>query len=124
MFRNRNLPNQINRNVKEQQDVNEVITMENVIKYQQHKFNPREPLFLSVQQFEELCKTTYDGSVPFTITAIVGEERKEEKKEEEIIKEDNISVSVNNEPEYPAPNANVEPEPYVYKKSVAKKSKR
>lgn len=123
MFRNRTLPNQINRNVKAQQDLNESITMESVIKYQQHKFNPHEPLFLSVQQFEELCKTTYDGSVPFTITAVVGEERKEDKKDEEV-KEDKIKVSENNEPEYPAPNANVEPEPYVYKKSASKKSKR
>ena len=46
----------------------------------------------------------------------------EDKKED--IREDNITVSESNEPEYPAPNAYVEPEPYVYKKSAAKKSKR
>ena len=79
MFRNRNLPNVVNRKLAAPDpDDNEPVTMENIIKFQQHKFNPHEPIFLSVSQYEELCKTTYDGSVPFTFTCVVGDERKEE----------------------------------------------
>lgn len=118
MFRNRNLPNVINRKlIAPIVDENETITMESVIKYQQHKPNPHEPIFLSVSQYEELCKTTYDGSIPFTFTCVVGDERKEEKNEssEEGVEEtkDEIKISeVINDAE----------EPYVpSKKKKAKK---
>lgn len=126
MFRHLNNPNIINRNFKQEQDHNDTINMESIVKLQKQKFNPHEPIFLSVSQFEELCKTTYDGSYPFTITAIVNKDEisaklEEEKKLNE--KMDNITITEikNQEPEYPAPNDNVEPEPYVYKKQKQKK---
>ena len=59
-----------NTNTKEQLQHNESITMETIVKLQKHKFNPHEPTFLNRSQFEELCKSTYDGNVPFTITRL------------------------------------------------------
>jgi hypothetical protein len=122
MFRHLNNPNIVNRNFKQEQDHNETINMESIVKIQKHKFNPHEPIFLSVSQFEELCKTTYDGNTPFTITAIVDKD-KEISANEINEKIDNITITEikNEEPEYPAPNSNVDPEPYVYKKQKQKK---
>lgn len=95
-------------------DHTEPITMESVMKFQQHKFNPHEPLFLSVKQYEELCKTTYDGSVPFTFTAVVGDERKDDQNSSsegvEESKDDIVVTEVSNTIE------KEEEQPYVPKK--------
>jgi hypothetical protein len=86
MFRRNNLPNIVRRGVEplKEPDDNETITIHDITRIQQHKFNPHEPIFLSVRQYEEICKNTYDGNVPFTITAIVGQD---EKKKEEGVEE-------------------------------------
>ena len=115
MFRNRNLPNVVNRKLAAPvPDENEPVTMENIIKYQQHKFNPHEPIFLSVSQYEELCKTTYDGSVPFTFTCVVGDERKEEQNDSsEGVEESKDDIRVT---EIPNTMEKEEEQPYVPKK--------
>lgn len=100
MFRHLSLPNNHNRNTKLQLDQSDIINMETIVKLQKQKSNPHEPTFLSKCQYEELCKTTYDGNVPFTITPIV--EGVEEIKQEEIKQE----------------------ETYVYKKTPVKRNKK
>lgn len=84
MFRRNNLQNNVRRGVSQLSEPqhNETITLHDITKLQQHKYNPHEPIFLSVKQYEEICKNTYDGNVPFTITAIVGQDDKKEGVEE------------------------------------------
>jgi hypothetical protein len=98
MFRRTTLPNNVRRGVEVLPDPhdNETITIHDITRIQQHKYNPHEPIFLSVKQYEEICKNTYDGAVPFTISAIVGQDDKkdgvkESKNQEQ--KSDGISVT-------------------------------
>jgi hypothetical protein len=86
MFRKQMLKQNQNYNTKEQLQHNESITMETIVKLQKHKFNPHEPTFLNRSQFEELCKSTYDGNVPFTITRLgdTQQEGVQETKTEEV----------------------------------------
>jgi hypothetical protein len=84
----------------------------NVLKYQQHKYNPHEPLFLSVKQYEELCKTTYDGSVPFTFTCVVDNKDHTTSEGVEERKDDITVTEIQNESEET---------PYAPKKKKSKK---
>lgn len=101
-------------------DHNEPVTMESVMKLQQHKPNPHEPIFLSVKQYEELCKTTYDGNVPFTFTAIVGDKRDDEARD--VKNDSDDGVEENKDDITVSEVVNDVEEPYVpSKKKKAKK---
>lgn len=124
MFRRLNLHNDVNRNKKLIPEHNDSINIGTIISVQKHKLNPHEPTFLNKSQFEELCKYTYDGNVPFTITRIVDTNQGVEETKTD-------AISVEEIKEEKSENLDLEhldhldhSETYKYKKPVKKKIKK